>query len=122
MLSQNTNLDLLRNLIEEVRQNSATQSTLIEEVRRQNANQNRLIEVMQQHSTTQNNRLLAHDSQISELKKKYEEIIQLYQKLQNQIHEHGCSMDFVVAEVCHLRYLVGENEDLKSKLSFYCLD
>ena len=122
MLSQNINTDLLGNLIKEVQRNSVIQYTLIEEVRRYGANQDRLIEVMQEHNTTQNNRLLAHDSQISELEKKYEEVIQLCQELQNQIHEYGCSTDFVVAEVRHLGHLVGENENLKSKLSFHCLD
>jgi hypothetical protein len=45
-----------------------------------------------------------------------------FQDLHNQIQEDKKSIDFVVPKVQYLEHIAGENEDLKSELSFYSPD
>lgn len=123
MLSQDTSSDLLRHLIEELRQNNAIQYLLIEEVRRNSTIQVRLLEVIQQHSqhsAIQNKQPLENDSRLGELEKKCKEITQILYTQQAQLEECQESADFAVKEVRHLTHLVGEKEALEERVAFYC--
>ncbi|MCG5060711.1 MAG: hypothetical protein KA714_22720 [Limnoraphis sp. WC205] len=59
---------------------------------------------------------------ISNQEKHIQKLSNSFQDLHNQIQEDKKSIDFVVPKVQYLEHIAGENEDLKSELSFYSPD
>jgi predicted nucleic acid-binding Zn-ribbon protein len=67
------------------------------------------------------------DAQLTELKKKQEQMWQILhsqksqiQSQQAQLEECQESADYAVREVRHLTHLLGEKEELENRLAFYC--
>lgn len=84
------------------------------------------IEAERRQNAIQDHQLSDHDNRISALEK-LEDILNKIDKFQimcikheTQIRECQHSVNFLEAEIPHLRNLVGLNEDLQNRVDFYC--
>ncbi|ERT08710.1 hypothetical protein M595_1301 [Lyngbya aestuarii BL J] len=87
------------------------------------------LEIQRQHNLTQDsqlfehqNKLSEHDHRLSRLEKHIQQLSNSFQDLHNQIQEDEESIDFVISKVRELDHIAGENEDLRSELSFFSPD
>jgi predicted nucleic acid-binding Zn-ribbon protein len=100
--SQNADLYLIRRVLDQL-------SCLVD-----------ALEVERRQNALQDERLSNHDSRLTELEEKYQEMMEMLYGQQTQLEEYQESTDFAVNEVRYLTHLVAEKEDLESQLSFYC--
>ncbi|MBW4634442.1 MAG: hypothetical protein KME30_21785 [Iphinoe sp. HA4291-MV1] len=84
------------------------------------------MKLQQQHNLIQDHRLSEHDSQLAELKQKYEENMIMLQGLQfkvqdqqAQIEECQESSTFAVVKVHQFEYLIPRNQELEEIAAFY---
>lgn len=87
------------------------------------------LEIQRQRNLVQDHKLfehhhelLEHEHRLSRLEKHIQKLSNSFQDLHNQIQEDEESIDFVISKVRELDHIAGDNQNLRSELSFYSPD